>query len=218
MIKAIFWDNDGVLVDTERLYFRATQQVLASVGVILDLQTYREFYLARSAGTWHLAAQMGFSEAQIDRLRKKRNDLYSRLLRENDVAVEGTREVLQTLSGRFKMGVVTSSWRDHFEIMHSGTGFKQYFEFVLAREDYERSKPDAEPYSKAVEIAGCHPSECIAVEDSERGLTAAKAAGLACWVIPTELTDGADFSSADRILSRISDVVAHLAPELSVAM
>ena len=52
MIKAIFWDNDGVLVDTERLYFLATQQVLATVDVHLTKEQYRKFYLAQGTGNY----------------------------------------------------------------------------------------------------------------------------------------------------------------------
>jgi beta-phosphoglucomutase-like phosphatase (HAD superfamily) len=56
MIKAIFWDNDGVLVDTERRYFLATQQVLATTGIPLTKEQYIELFLVQGKGAWHLAA------------------------------------------------------------------------------------------------------------------------------------------------------------------
>jgi beta-phosphoglucomutase-like phosphatase (HAD superfamily) len=59
MIKAIFWDNDGVLVDTERLYFRATQHVLATVGIPLTKEQYIDLFLVQGKGAWHLAADKG---------------------------------------------------------------------------------------------------------------------------------------------------------------
>src|SRR4051812_621954 len=59
MIKAIFWDNDGVLVDTERLYFRATQETLDAAGVLLDHEQYVEFFLRQGRGAWHLLEERG---------------------------------------------------------------------------------------------------------------------------------------------------------------
>lgn len=211
-IKAIFWDNDGVLVDTERLYFEATRQVLASVDVHLDHGTYREFFLKQSQGAWHLAAEQGLSAVHVETLRLERNQVYSELLRQQATAIDGAEMTLQRLTTRFTMGVVTTSHRDHFDIIHDRTGFRQYFDFILTREDYGQSKPDPEPYLCALEQVGCQPEECVVVEDSERGLLAAHAAGLRCWVIPTALNHAGDFRLADRVLGHISEVVTHLQP------
>lgn len=211
MFQAIFWDNDGVLVNTEHLYFQATQQVLASVGIDLDAEAYHDFFLKQSQGAWHLAAARGMSQAQLAALRAERNVLYSQLLHEADITMDGVTAVLQSLAERFTMGVVTTSHRDHFEIIHRRTQLLTLFDFVLVREDYGQSKPDPEPYLKALQMAGCAPTSCLVIEDSERGLTAAKAAGLACWVIPTGLSRSGDFSAADKVLAHISQVPVHLA-------
>ena len=181
MFQAIFWDNDGVLVNTEHLYFRVTQQVLASVGIDLDAETYGDFFLKQSQGAWHLAAEHGISQARLVALREGRNALYSQLLQESDITMHGVAPVLQSLAKHFAMGVVTTSQRDHFEIIHRRTEFLEFFDFVLVREDYGQSKPAPEPYLKALQMAGCLPTACLVIEDSERGLTAAKAAGLSCW-------------------------------------
>ena len=210
MIKAIFWDNDGVLVDTERLYFQATQETLASIGIRLRQEDYHEFFLVQSSGAWHLAEHQGVSADRIESLKLERNDVYSQLLHDHATAMDGAEYVLQTLAPRLTMGVVTSSHREHFDIIHGKTGFKQYFKFVLAREDYQYSKPNPEPYLAAIERVGLSPESCLAIEDTERGLIAAKAAGLTCWVIPTPLSQTGDFSAADRVLSHISETVHYL--------
>ena len=59
MIKAIFWDNDGILVDTEILYFRANKEIFYKLGVDLNEEEYAENFLKRSKGIWYLAEQMG---------------------------------------------------------------------------------------------------------------------------------------------------------------
>lgn len=211
MFQAIFWDNDGVLVDTEHLYFQATQQVLASVGIHLNAATYHHFFLKQSQGAWHLAAEHGVPQTRLTALRAERNTLYSQLLHEADIIMDGVTPVLQSLAERFTMGVVTTSHRDHFEIIHRRTQLLTLFDFVLVREDYGQSKPSPEPYLKAMQMVDCAPPSCLVIEDSERGLTAAKAAGLACWVIPTGLSRSGDFSAADKVLEHISQVPIHLA-------
>jgi HAD superfamily hydrolase (TIGR01509 family) len=104
------------------------------------------------------------------------------------------------------MAIVTSSRRDHFELIHAGTGILPFFAFILCREDYREAKPDPEPYLLAVQRSGREARRCLVIEDSVRGLAAAKAAGLTCWVIPSAQTRGQDFSAADRILPEIGEV------------
>ena len=76
---AILWDNDGVLVDTEVLYYEANRQVLAGVGVALTVAMFRELYLKDTIGGWHLAP--GLSAEEIEAKRLERNRVYSELLR-----------------------------------------------------------------------------------------------------------------------------------------
>jgi HAD superfamily hydrolase (TIGR01509 family) len=206
MLKAIFWDNDGVLVDTEHLYFRATQRVLAEIGVELTEAQYVELFLVRSVGGWHLAEARGFSPQEVEALRLKRNALYGKLLHGAHAVIPGVPEVLQALHGRYRMGIVTSSAKEHFDIIHAASGLLRYFDFVLTRGDYHCSKPHPEPYLKAIAHAGVAPDECIVVEDSERGLAAATAAGLRCIVVPSQLTSGCAFAGADRVLTDIGEL------------
>jgi HAD superfamily hydrolase (TIGR01509 family) len=207
---AILWDNDGVLVDTERWYFEATREVLAKVGVSLTIQLYFEHFLVRSGGAWHLAAAAGASEPEIAALRAERNARYQRLLETEAIMMSGVRETLEALRPHFAMGIVTSSRRGHFETIHRRTGLLELFDFTLTLEDYARPKPAPDPYLQAIARTGLPARRCLAIEDAPRGLTAARAAGLDCWVIPTEYTRLADFSGATRILTGIADVLTML--------
>jgi beta-phosphoglucomutase-like phosphatase (HAD superfamily) len=81
---------------------------------------------------------------------------------------------------------------------------------VLTRETYSHSKPHPEPYLTAVERLGANPAGCLVIEDSERGLIAAKAAGLACWVVPSALTRHESFDAADAVLPDLAAVTARL--------
>lgn len=213
MLKTtIFWDNDGVLVDTEALYFEANRRVLESVGFDLGPEQFHEFFLRQSCGAWHLAVAGGLPEAEVEPLRARRNQIYGQLLGAGGLLMAGATDALRSLSGRFAMGVVTSSRRDHFDLIHQRTGLRRFFDFIVTCEDVAQTKPSPEPYLKALEVCGRARRECVAIEDSERGLAAAKAAGLECWVVPHALTRAGDFRSADRVLASLSEVVALLGP------
>jgi HAD superfamily hydrolase (TIGR01509 family) len=206
MIEAIFWDNDGVLVDTERLYFEATKRVLAGVGVPLTEEAFVETLLVRAVGPWHLAVEKGIAEADIPALKRKRNEVYSSLIASSDITVPGALETLRRLAGRVRMAIVTSSRREHFELIHRKTGILSTIDFTLDAEDTVRYKPDPDPYLRALERSGVAAERCLVVEDSERGLASAVAAGIRCAVIPRGLSKKGRFEGAWKILSDITEV------------
>jgi HAD superfamily hydrolase (TIGR01509 family) len=188
MITTILFDNDGVLVDTERLYMQATREVLATVGVDLTVELYISHSLTRGLNTMALAAASGATATEVEVLRAKRNARYAELLHQTHCVIDGIEATLQSLHGRFRMGVVTGSRRDHFEIIHQKSGLLRYFDFHVTREDYENSKPAPDAYLEAMKRRTRKKEHCIAIEDSPRGCEAAVAAGLRCLVIPTALT------------------------------
>jgi HAD superfamily hydrolase (TIGR01509 family) len=208
MIKAILWDNDGVLVDTERLYYRATRETLAGIGFDLTEQLFIQLFLIEAKGPWHLLK--GYTDEQIRALRKQRNELYSHYLTSEKTVIEGVDEVLTKLHGKYTMGIVTSSLKEHFEIIHKSTGLLKYFDFVVASGDYAKYKPDPEPYLVAMERARVSADECIAIEDSLRGVLAATGAGIRCYVVPHGLTRDSDFRNAYKVLANIRDLLNEL--------
>jgi HAD superfamily hydrolase (TIGR01509 family) len=210
-IEALLFDNDGVLVDTEGSYLRANQETLAPFGVTLDRAAYVELFLREARGAWHLLRARGVGEAEIAAARAARDRRYQELLGQGDLLMPGVAAGLSALAGRFRMAIVTSSELGPFAATHARTGILGHFEFALTREQYALAKPDPEPYRRAVERLGLPPARCLVIEDSERGLRAAKAAGLACWIVPSELTRELRFDRADAVLADFDEVVRRLA-------
>jgi len=202
----IFWDNDGVLVDTEPLYLQASREALARVDITLSERQFARISLTDGRSVFDLASDRGLSHSTIADLRTWRNARYADLLETNDVILDGAREVLEALHGKVGMAIVTSSHKNHFEIIHRRTGLLPLFDFCLTREDYSRSKPAAEPYLLALQHSGRQAQQALAIEDSPRGLSAAKSAGLTCWVLPGQQTRGEGFAQADRILRNIAEI------------
>lgn len=202
----VFFDNDGVLVDTEHLYMEASRSVLAERGIALPVADYIELFMRQNRGLLHFADQCGWSAEELLEMRLRRNDLYAGMLVREPLTLDGVEETLQVLSSRTRMAIVTSSRRDHFDIIHRRTGLLRYFDFALTDGDYAISKPDPAPYLTAVKRAGVDPASCVVIEDSERGLASALAAGLRCAVVPSRLTRGSRFEGAWCVLDDVRDV------------
>ncbi len=210
--RAILWDNDGVLVDTEPVFYEVTGEALAEFGVTLTEELYVDFSLRRGHSLFELAAERGVGPDEIAWSKEKRNARYLERLRAGVPLLEGVRESVEALSGQLPMAVVTSSFREHFDVIHRPLGLLEHFEFVLADGDYPRHKPNPDPYLAAAARLGLEPAECLVVEDSERGLQAAVSAGMRCVVVPRGFTVGGDFARAHRVL----ETVAHLPKVLEV--
>jgi HAD superfamily hydrolase (TIGR01509 family) len=208
--EVILFDNDGVLVDTETLYFRATREALAEVGVALTEADYVEFFLRQGRGAWHLAEAHGTDAATIDRLRQWRDGRYAALIDAGPVIIPGALDAVRRIAAAHRLAIVTSSMPEPFAHAHAASSLLLHFELVLTRDGYQRSNPDPEPYLTAVARLDADPARCLVIEDSERGLAAAKAAGLACWVVPSALTAGGRFDAADAVLPDLAAVALRL--------
>lgn len=203
---ALLWDNDGVLVDTEALYFDATGAVLADAGITLTREQFVEISLRRGASCFELAAEVGVPDKQLDTMRVERDRRYLELLGAGVPLIDGVREALAALHGRVPMAVVTSSKRAHFNAIHADSRLDQFFEFVLTAEDYDRFKPHPEPYLRAAARLEVEPAGCLVIEDTERGVSAAVAAGMRCVALPNGLSADGDFSAAWEILEGVHEL------------
>ncbi len=204
--KAILWDNDGVLVDTEKYFFKATQEVLQKFSIEFTKEMFIDLMLIQAVGPWHLLEKKGYDKQIIQEQRAERDRLYTYYLETNELLIDGIANVLNELHGKFLMGIVTSSKPHHFNSIHSHSGILHNFDFVITPDFYQKYKPDPEPYLVGWKKTNFTKEECLVVEDSRRGLIAAKAAGLECIIIPNELTKSSDFSEADLVIENVEEL------------
>lgn len=205
--KGILWDNDGVLSDTERLFYEANRDVLAEHGVHLDRALYIEWFLVSNLGAWHVLRQRGYSALELAQLRTERNRRYSAALSAaNGLTRQGMMPLLKHIGSRVRMAIVTASFREHLELAHRDAAFFDQFEAILTRETSGRPKPAPDCYLKALETLQLSGDRCIAVEDSPRGLAAARAAGVQCIVIKSELLHDFTFIDAFAVVDSMEEL------------
>ncbi len=206
MRKYVLFDHDGVLVDTERWYCEAAKRALTEVGFALDKHRYvRDMNLG--LGMWVQPRDAGVDEAVIQQARAARDAYYREYLRTEAVEVEGVVEALTELSELVSMAFVTTAKRADFDLIHERRGIRSFMKFVLTREDYKCAKPDPEPYLTGVARFGAAREEVLVVEDSERGLRSAVAAGLDCAIVHNEFTKGSDFAQATYRIESLHQLI-----------
>ena len=195
MKRYILFDHDGVLVDTEFWYYKAGERALADIGFTLDRDQYLQD-MTQGLATWAQARAAGIDEQTISRQREVRNVYYQEYLRTEDIEIDGVLETLDVLAGEYRMGIITTSKPADFALIHEKRSILDHMEFHLTREDYERAKPHPEPYLKGLQRFGATAAETVVIEDSERGLKSAIAAGIDCIVVANEFTAAHDLSKA----------------------
>ena len=201
----ILLDHDGVLVDTEPLYFRATQECFAELGIHLSLDHYLK-NMVDGDSPWRLARSRGISEVEIERTRVGRNVRYRELISSERIDIEGVEETIISLRQTCHLAIVTTARTEDFDLIHRNRHILPLVDFVLTRSAYGRSKPHPDPYLMALERFGIDSSAALAVEDSERGLRSAFAAGIDCAVVKNSFTAQQDFSLATYHIDTLADV------------
>ncbi len=203
-MRAVLWDNDGVLVDTEGLFFEANRRIFAQRGIAVSQADFADWSLRRGKSLFDMLEDA--TQSERDALRSERNLLYAELIASGVRVFDGVESCLGSLYGKLPMAIVTSAYPNHFETIHSQLSLLRYFEFALTSADYTHHKPHPEPYLMAARRLGIAPSDCLVIEDSERGLQAANRAGMRCVVVPNELAPEGDFATAFARLENLREL------------
>jgi beta-phosphoglucomutase len=215
--KGIIFDMDGVFADTEPLHFRAFQQVFKELGVFLT-----DEYLFHLVGEPVLKNMQDIANdfslnIDLHEYQDKVEKAYHRILEKTHMGANaGVWDLIrqaQVLS--YKIGLCTSSplhqVRTLFEkiILHDGIGpdASQIFQAIVSLEDVQHKKPDPEPYRLVAHRFQRSPGECIAIEDSVPGIVSAQSAGCFSVALVSYYNQHLDFSMADKIVHRLSDII-----------
>ena len=220
-MKALIFDCDGVLVDTERDGHReAFNRAYDAKG--LDAHWGVEFYgkLLKVAGgkerMRHYFETAGYPDGVTDKdgflaeMHKLKTGLFMEIIETGRLPLRPgvARLIDEAIAESMTMAICTTSNERAVNMVADallGPARKAKFSQILAGDVVSRKKPDPEIYTLAAERLGLAPSECVVIEDSRNGLLAAKAAGMHCVVTTSSYTTDEDFSEADAVFAELGE-------------
>lgn len=208
--KAVLFDHDGTLVESEGRHFALWNQVLAPYGFALTLAQYKDFYagVPTDSNAADLVERFGVKEAPQVLARLKNESAQAYLQANAFPLMPGVREsIAQLQAAHLRMGVVTGARAYAINATLRSHDLAAAFETVVSADDVVYSKPAPDCYLLALQRMGLQANETVAFEDTEHGVAAAIAAGLACVAIPTEMSAGHNFSAATVTLPSMQDAV-----------
>jgi HAD superfamily hydrolase (TIGR01509 family) len=213
MISAVIFDLDGLLADTEILHCQAYQMAFAEHGIELSAPAYADHWIRQGKG---IADWIDLHELAFDphALRMRKSEYYLRLLESSLRPMDGARELLESLHGKFRLALASSSYRDAIDGVLAGLEMAAYFEAVVSGLDVKQVKPAPDIFLLTARILKVNPSECLVFEDAEKGVIAAHAAGMRCVAVPNDFTRHHDFSKATRVCASLRDIDADLLTDL----
>ncbi|HET9917602.1 MAG TPA: HAD family phosphatase [Candidatus Binatia bacterium] len=209
MITTAIFDLDGLLADTEPLHCRAYQLALFEHGVQLTAEDYGDHWVRCGKGIHEWLRQHSFDlDPMVLRARKAIH--YQDLLQSSLRAMDGAEALLDRLAGNMRIGLASSSYRDAVDGVIHGLGIANYFDTIVSGLDVARVKPAPDIFLEAAHRLGVDPAECAVLEDAEKGVLAAHAAGMRCVAVPNDFTQDHDFSKATCVCSSLNDVTFKL--------
>lgn len=216
-VRALVFDFDGLILDTETCEYSSIAEEFASHGVELPLDEWLDTIGRADHRHWcdWLEEVVG-RPLDRDVILERRRAHHHALIAEQEIC-DGVVELLDAARRADVSCTVASSSPRHWVDGHlERIGLRQHFAAVRCREDVVQAKPAPDLFLAAVNAVGVRPEEAIAFEDSHHGSMAAKAAGLCTVVVPNDLTRTQSFDHADLVLDTLADFV--LADHLAVGL
>jgi HAD superfamily hydrolase (TIGR01509 family) len=208
VIEAVIFDLDGILIDSEHVWDEVRQELAKERGGRWSDSASRDM-MGMSSIEWsrYMRDVVGLDEdpekisAEVVRRLEER-------YREELPIIPGSEEALERLAARWPLGLASSSNRELIDLVLAESGFGRFFRATVSSEEVPRGKPAPDVYLEAARRLGADPARCAAVEDSENGILAAKAAGMRTIAIPNPRypPDEDALAAADAVLETLEEL------------
>lgn len=208
--RAVLFDFDGVLADTENVHVVAWERVFHDMGWAVEpevcARAAEEDDRAFLSG---LFSDRGLDDGDVDGWVGRKQAITKAVLADAPRLYPGAAQLIRSLSGRSRLAVVSTTWRENITDVLATSGLLEAFELIVGKEDVESVKPDPEAYRTALARLGIAPGDAVALEDSPGGLASAEAAGVRVVVVGHHRPHG-DWVGEATYLANLSDLDAVL--------
>lgn len=209
MVKAVLFDMDGVIINSEPLHYKAYHKMFDEVGISVESSLYESFTGMATLPICQILVDhfnLSYSaEALVASKRKHFKDLFF-----NDPDLQLIDGVLERIQDYYTNGLTlvlaSSASMPNINNVFTRFDLDQYFVAKLSGADLQESKPHPEIFIKAAEASGHDKSTCMVIEDSTNGIKAAKAAGIYCVGYDSPNSKNQDYSQADKVIHSFEEI------------
>jgi len=201
MIKAIIFDMDGLMIDSEKLYMKAEIELAASFGKTVPSETLRNMMGRKTLDSLEIYKKdlgLSVSAQELADIREVR---VLQMLKENTEPMKGLFEIIDTFYNQLDLAIATGSTKAIADIAIDSLKLTDKFKLIQTCDNILKGKPDPEIYLTVVSKLKLEPFECVVLEDSENGILAGKRAGCYVIAVPNEHTVSHNLSPADWVVS-----------------
>ena len=203
MIQTVIFDLDGVIIDSEPVHFRLEKQMLDELQIAVSSEEHNSYVGMSSENMWATIVSRHNLSYQPAELVQKKYSLYiDHLLNEQNLhPIPGVADLIKELyENNFKLIIASSSPAEVIDAILKKFDLSKYFSATISGTELTHSKPHPEIFLRAAKLADSRPDECVVIEDSENGVTAAKAAGMKCIGFANPNSGVQDLIRADIII------------------
>ncbi|HYP47948.1 MAG TPA: HAD family phosphatase [Thermoleophilaceae bacterium] len=184
MIRAVVFDLDGVLLDSEQVWNEAKQQLTSERGGRWSEEAPRRM-MGMSSPEWtaYMREELGV-EMQVEEISSEVVRRLEQIYRKRLPLLDGAQEAVTRLAARWPLGLASSSNREIIDLFLELSGLEGSFDVTVSSEEVERGKPAPDVFLEAAGRLGVEPTACAAIEDSDNGIRSARAAGMRVLALP----------------------------------
>lgn len=205
-IRAVVWDVDGTLLDSEPLHYEAVVAVSESRGCTIDVATNESLLGVSLAGVWHFLHRERGLDVPQQQWMSEVVDYYLRHVSESLVRPGVWRSVQRLSQLGIPQVCVSTAERKILTANLRAIGVLPFMRFTLGFEDVAQTKPAPDPYLEACRRLGVPPADCLAVEDTEVGVESAHSAGLRVFAWPSVMSQAQNFCRAHQVIQSLDEL------------
>jgi HAD superfamily hydrolase (TIGR01509 family) len=205
-LKAIIFDMDGVIIDSEPLHFKLEKELLEELGGKINKKEHEAFVGTTDYYMWKTFKGKFNLKYSVEEMIKIKKERFIENIHKIELVDNFYEFMLKMYEEGFLMGLASSNNKNAVDAIVKKFQLDKYLKFIISGEEVSKGKPNPEIFLTAAKKMNVKPSECLVIEDATNGITAAKSAGMKCIGLKSSNSGNQDLSKADLVINNFNEL------------
>ncbi len=213
-MKAIIFDMDGVIINSEPVHFEVEQELLEKLGGKMSKEAHVAFVGTTDHYMWSTLKERFNLEAAVEEIIEIKKEMFLERLDEIELMDNFKELMLSLYNEGYPMAIASSNNRKTVDKIVEKFGLSKYMKFIISGEEVHKGKPDPEIFLTAAKKINVEAKHCLVIEDASNGVKAAKAAKMKCVGLENIYSGNQDLSEADLVINNLAELDLNIIKEL----